>query len=304
MEKPAFCAFARNRWDKHVFEQLLRNAFPKSTLQGLSKAQILEKIYLYGMEEQYAELKETQLALKHFDTAVSSTLLVKPKTLSGTAMLALGWLRSRLTNGKLYACPSHLLKVVGYAGYDATASSEDPAAIQDILSILSCDQIVTSTPSMKELTFFKVVNCYPSRRHVIHPYHLGPRPPRVIAVTIFSSAISDNGVAMLQPSPRPQYIDLDAWCRWRFCEFVQNLYGWGKVEFGSRLAIVPSLLRVLGESPVAFPPILKSDESLTLAESGNLLSNQRTPGYDMACTLLKNGSFSVSDKFMQVQPTH
>jgi hypothetical protein len=300
LQKPDFCAFASSWWSREVFQKLLEHVCPKDERKNLKKNETLEKIYLYGIKEQYAELKETQLALKQFETAVLSTILVKPIALSGTSQLALAWLRSRLQTGFVYAVPGDLFRVaaIASAGYEQNRDAQ--ASIQDIIGLSNCDHLSTSVPeNLQHFVFFKVVNPYPARRHVIHAYHLGPRPTRAISVVVYRNDNVKGTAVILGVQSTVSLIDLDAWAKFRFCDLVQNFYSFGQIHFGAKLAMAPSLLRAALESPVTLPPIEKSDQALTaIASYGDMLPSQRTPGYSMARSLLLNEHFASS--FMQV----
>lgn len=233
---------------------------------------------------------------------MASALVVKPRRLPATSQLALSWLRNRLQPGTIHACSSDLLHTISYCGYDSTAEPEPPAGVNDMVGLLSCEDIIRSAPpDMKRLAFFKVINANPSRRVVIHPYHLGSRPPRVVAVCIMHfEQHTQEGSTVLRPEPKSYYLDLDEWSSWRFCDVVQGFYTFGSIQFGSRLCIERKCLQWLLDSPVG-PAAVTAADSCAIAAYGDLPVAMRSQAYDLVSNLLRDQCCEATGNYTEVK---
>jgi hypothetical protein len=304
-----FNSFARSVWAKHVYQMALSAAYSRSVISKLPSAARLEKIYLYGTEEQYSDETSLSLAIKDWN-AVSEPKLMKFAH-PGTSHLALLWLRSRLTTGKIYAIASEIMQgsLISYVSYKR--ADYEAAPVQDIVSLVSCDELVASKPDrLSNMTFFKVLNAFPNQRLVGHPWHLGDKPSAAIAIVRYmvhhhlnASCDSANSEDMvhLRPAFQTEYLCLHSWSTRNFCDVVQGLFSFTNIQFGSKATILPSVLRVLGESPVPLPAVDKSEKSLmALAAYGDLPMEQRTASYSVVRDALHSESFQDAGRFMQL----
>ena len=210
----------------------------------------------------------------------------------------LDWLRHRLTSGRTLALPSHLLRLVEYAGFET--HDRGPGRLQDVLSIACCEDLSRENLDFGSVTYFKITNCFPNRRVLEHPWHLGARP-NVISITCYDveSVAPADGQAVLVPRARAQYLDLMYLCSDIFTEVLQSLWSFGTIEYGGKLMVKPHMLRALGDSPAPLPSITKSDRSMALSVYGHLEAAQASPAHKLVSHLLSTSSFSELGKFIQ-----
>ena len=108
MADKVFMSWCRSVWTTHVFRSVLKVSCSSDALKGLTRTDLLKKIYLYGISEQFENISETKDHLSAWDIALTNVL--KPIEHAPTAVerLALDWLRHRLTSGRVLALPDWL----------------------------------------------------------------------------------------------------------------------------------------------------------------------------------------------------
>jgi hypothetical protein len=256
MDDRKFSSFARAHWRKQLFHLLLQSPYCRASIRNISRQTVLEKIYLYGVAEQFTDLTKPQKMIKDWEAAVNRVTVSATASLSGIPALCLEWVRRRLTPGRIFGVVSDAVRLVRYSSY--TEHGEAACALQDIVALASCEELVAvAAPVLPKLIFFRVVNAYPNRRTLKHPHHLG-RKPNVIAIVRYKlvECNSTSGQASLQPESTfaAEYLDLSYICSRKFTDFAESLWCFHSIEYGSRLEISRDALRVLNASPVPLPP--------------------------------------------------
>ena len=100
-----FSSWLRSRWSGRIFEEILKPLYAPSELAKAGKRNTLEKIYLFGVSEQFSDLTVAKAMIKSWDAAALQVTTLPLETFSGTAKLCLEWLRSRFQNGRHFAAP-------------------------------------------------------------------------------------------------------------------------------------------------------------------------------------------------------
>ena len=299
-----FNAFARSHWAKQVFHDLLQSPYDKAQLKKIGRKRVLEKIYLYGVDEQFTDLTVPQKMIKDWEAAVNHVTVSAPVPLSGTGRLCSDWLRRRLTPGRIFGVVSDAVRIVPYSSY--ADHGEEACALQDIVALASCEELVgIAAPVLPKLTYFRVVNAYPNRRTLKHPHHLG-RKPNVIAIVRYQVIeCGDDGHVILQPGSafEADYLDLSYTCSCKFTSFAESLWCFHGIEYGCKLEISKGALRVLSDSPVPLPrPWSNSRDALAMVPSD--LSQLPTDAHRVFAQLAQSCSFSEPGNFRHVTTLH
>ena len=276
-----FLRWLQHHWGKHIYAELLQPLYDASALKNAGKAQLLQKIYLFGNDEQFADITDRSALLKAWDAAALQVTVLPLETFSGTAKLCLEWLRLRLTRGRLFAAPIDTLRIMAYTSY--TKHREEACQLNDILALVSCEQLLGSQVELRKLTFFKVVNAFPNRRTVRHAYHLGARPT-VVAIIRYDIDRHTDSTVRLRPAFSTEYLDLNFLASCRFSDFIQSFWTFHSIQYGSKPDIMPKALRLLAESPVPLP--LPWSESKNPSALMPRETDFVTPAHKFVCQLL------------------
>ena len=297
LDSSQFVAWCRSVWSQHILRSVLKVVYTGEQLKGLGVSDLLKKIYLYGIAEQFVDVTQTKDALQVWDAALWHVLKPLPLASSATETFALDWIRHRLQPGRLFCLPSHLCRLVDYASY--TAHESGACSIRDIMDLVCCEDVVRDTLDHANHNFFKVVNCYPSRRVLEHPWHLGARPS-VISVVIYQVGKGTGGTKIrLHANAASTYLDLKFLISDAFPEVLQSLWSFGSIEFGTKLVIKDMYLRTLGNVPISMPALAERSEALANAESFQLLAPRSTPAYKLLLHILRKIAFVESDNFVE-----
>lgn len=300
LDDSRFTSFAKSVWPKKVFQTLLHSAYDKARLRKNTRQAVLEKIYLYGVDEQFTDLTVPQRMIKDWDAAVNRVTVSGPVSLSGTAPLCLDWLRRRLTPGRIFGVVSDAIRIVAYSSY--AEHGEVTCDLHQIIGLASCEELVAAAaPSLPKLIYFRIANAYPNRRTLKHPHHLG-RKPLVIAIIRYRIIHIDvNQQVVLQPEPAfaAEYLDLSYLCSCKFASFVEGLWCFHEIKYGCKLEVSQDALRVLNESPVPLPPPWSnSRDALSMVPSD--LSQLPTSAHRVFAQLAQSCSFAEPDTFRDV----
>lgn len=242
-------------------------------MKNVSKKDMIAKIYLYGINEQFSDLSDMQKVVKLWDAAVTRATTVPTVKPTGTALICLDWLRHRLTTGRIFAAAPSVLRIVSYTDYEV--HSEAAIELNDILGLCTLEQLAdVPAPDLPALTYFKVLNPYPNRRYLKHPYHLGCRPS-VIAIVQYTVEKGDYGQVRLKPAHKASYLDLSYCSSGRFAELVESLWCFHGVQHGSRLNILPRMLTACDQdAPVRNAPTAMAAWNSLMEATDNQLQLQ------------------------------
>lgn len=297
LDDATFNAFARAHWSRQIYMRLLRFAYDPAELNKLRLRGICEKVYLYGVAEQFCDLTVSQSMVKDWEAAVTRVAQWPAKHVTGTAQVCLEWLRHRLTPGRLFGALPDVLRIVPYESY--TEHGEAACELHDLISLASCEELVASAaPDLSKLWYFKVVNAYPSRRTLKHPHHLGRRP-NVVAIIRYTMECVENSQIRLKPAFMTEYLDLSFMISTKFCEFLESFWSFHGIEYGSRLDILPRTMSILNESPIPLPPPW-SDSKDALAMVPTELSHLPTDAHRVISQLARSGNFADADRLRDV----
>ena len=282
LDDDVFLSWLRSKWGARIFEEVLRPLYAPSELAKAGKRSTLEKIYLFGVSEQFSDLTGAKAMINTWDAAALQVTTLPLETFRGTAKICLEWLRLRLTHGRLFAAPIDSLRIIGYTSYSKHAN--DACELNDILALASCEELLGSKVELRKLTFFKVVNSFPNRRTVRHAYHLGARPTAV-AIIRYSIVRHTDSTVMLRPEFDTEYLDLNFLASCRFSDFLQSFWTFHGIQYGSKLEIRPKALQLLAESPVPLPlPWSESKDPSALVPRE---TDSATPAHKLVLELLR-----------------
>ena len=282
LDDDVFLSWLRSKWGARIFKEVLQPLYAPSELAKAGKRSTLEKIYLFGVSEQFSDLTDAKAMIKSWDAAALQVTTLPLETFSGTAKLCLEWLRSRFQNGRHFAAPERSLRIIGYTSYSKHAN--DACELHNILALACCDELIGSKTELRKLTFFKVVNSFPNRRTVRHAYHLGARPTTV-AIVRYGIVKHTDSTVTLRSEFHTEYLDLNFLASCRFSDFVQNLWTFHGIQHGSTLEIRPKALQLLAESPVPLPlPWSESRDPSALVPRE---TDSATPAHKLVLELLR-----------------
>lgn len=282
LDDDVFLSWLRSKWGARIFEEVLRPLYAPSELAKAGKRSTLEKIYLFGVSEQFSDLTGAKAMINTWDAAALQVTTLPLETFRGTAKICLEWLRLRLKHGRLFAAPIDSLRIIGYTSYSKHAN--DACELNDILALASCEELLGSKVELRKLTFFKVVNSFPNRRTVRHAYHLGARPTAV-AIIRYSIVRHTDSTVMLRPEFDTEYLDLNFLASCRFSDFLQSFWTFHGIQYGSKLEIRPKALQLLAESPVPLPlPWSESKDPSALVPRE---TDSATPAHKLVLELLR-----------------
>ena len=114
LEDDVFLRWLQHQWSKNIYAELFQPLYDASELAKAGKARLLQKIYLFGVDEQFADITDRNALMKAWDAAALQVTVLPLETFSGTAKLCLEWLRLRLTRGRLFAAPIDTLRIIKY----------------------------------------------------------------------------------------------------------------------------------------------------------------------------------------------
>ena len=282
LDDDVFLSWLRSKWGARIFKEVLQPLYAPSELAKAGKRSTLEKIYLFGVSEQFSDLTGAKAMIKTWDAAALQVTTLPLETFCGTAKICLEWLRLRLKHGRLFAAPIDSLRIIGYTSYSKHAN--DACELNDILALASCEELLGSKVELRKLTFFKVVNSFPNRRTVRHAYHLGARPTAV-AIIRYSIVRHTDSTVMLRPEFDTEYLDLNFLASCRFSDFLQSFWTFHGIQYGSKLEIRPKALQLLAESPVPLPlPWSESKDPSALVPRD---TDSATPAHKLVLELLR-----------------
>ena len=237
LDQPAFFAWCRRNWATHVFRPVLQSIRHASSMRGWTSERCLQNIYLYGIDEQFAEIKYEYEGTILWDQTVMKVLKPVRVATKPVAALCLDWLKHRLIPGRLFALPHRLARMVDYAGYRACPDVSDSDLV-DVLSIVGCDEVISEPFNATKLVFFKVVNSEPNARVLQHPWHLGGRPQILRVVTYgLAQYREDSATAMLAADSLARCLDLQYLCSGVFSEVLQSLWLFGSAAPGAVMVV-------------------------------------------------------------------
>ena len=147
---------------------------------------------------------------------------------------------------------------------------------------------------------FKIINAYPNRRILDHPWHLGQRPV-TLAVTVIRHTLQD-GVFVLTPEPNTQHVDLMYWCSIVFPDVLQSARAFGQIDLGSLLVIKPSVMKKLCSTSPMQQPMLHDDaiDALALQHVGSQVL-PKSAEVKLYMRLLRDLAFAEDDKFLSAR---
>jgi hypothetical protein len=138
---------------------------------------------------------------------------------------------------------------------DDVPSSPD---LHAVLGLVGCDEVVVAPDVEEDIEVFKVVNASPSRRVLLHPWHLG-RKPIALRVSRYQRLPDQEGVVVFAPTAEIVNVDLEALSSSAlFLDVWQTLVSWADVAMGSKLLIRQEARRQIADSlPVAGKVVLE-----------------------------------------------
>jgi hypothetical protein len=298
LDDRTFYSWCKGAWTRHIFRELLEVRYTVGDLKGLGRVDLLKKIYLFGVREQFEDVSQTAACIRAWAETVHNA--IKPVAIprSSSASVALDWMRTHMTIGRIFAAPHECLRFVQYTGYEAHGM--DPCSIGDVVSIFASEEVFRFDGSLGNLVFFRIVNPYPNRRVLEHPWHLGGRP-LVIAVSKFHVSRGDDRVVLLSPDPVTAHLDLCFMCSQPFVDLVQSLLSFGVIKYGHKLTIQPEMVAKLNDSPL--PALTLDDTSTALVTHVPTMIGRihESPAFMLFLDLLRRHCFAEVDEFANVE---
>ena len=314
LDNKMFYAWCKGLFASHVFRKLLKNVCTPQDMKKWTRQQYLQRIYMYGVTEQYEDVKDINDCVRAWQAAVSRVLQPLPPSTPPTQQLALEWLKARFVAGRLFALPAHLLRLVNYVGY--APLDIRPSRLDEVLPLFGCDDVLRENFDVENMTFFRVVHSNPNRRILQHPWHLGCRP-RVIKIAAYDVKATTDGTIVVVASAVVQCLDLAYLSSSYFSEVVQSLWTFGREENGTSLSLTPASMKRISRIGIQAGALLE-DQEVDLAqlengegegdaslvpqaqESHQLLSFSSKRAYDLVGELLHHDAIVEFDNFVEV----
>jgi hypothetical protein len=273
---PLFRAWATSIWNSHVFRSVLQVLYSPAHMRGWGRVDCLKHIYMFGLDQQFTDTSQIQLALKNWDATLQS--IVRPIKLAITTSqtLAIEWLRSRLTLGRCFCTSSNHFRTIGYVnrlpGHDPGAAE---SSINDVLALLDCDDLAANGSSMEDLCFFRVLNPTPTVRVLQHPHHLGGKSVVMAVVQLHLKNVS--GTDMLLYGKDVLLLDVCGMTGSDFPSLLKHLWSYD-VKLGTVLTLLPHVSQQLSQrlqiSNGEQPPL--SDTGNPVALAGNHIADMHS----------------------------
>ena len=300
LDDKVFWSWCKGVWASFVFHRLLQPL--GLNLKGLTSNALLHKIYLHGIAEQFQNVGDVRETINLWSGARAHVL--HPVLLNYTKVeaFALDWIRHKFIPGRILSLPAALARFIPYVGH--APEVRDAYSIDDVVSLLGCNEVLGEALDVENAIFFKVVNAYPSRRHVEHPWHMGRRP-LVLAVARYHVRSCASGI-VIESDPHTFYLDLLYLCSNVFPEVLQSAWAFGNIEYGSHLAVKDSALQALEDCPVDLSmPMQVQDE---VGDAGdelvvlppNALDNSKPCHLRLLDTVVQQQASSENDGFVEV----
>ena len=243
-EQSLFCSWGRRMWQSKVFRAVLKPMCQASALKNLTPPQLLQRIYLYGVDQQFESTRDLKAGLQQWELVRNRTLAPPRLALPPVPRLCAEWLRGRLRPGRLLAIPAELAKFVDPADC-LTDRGAEPPRLNDVLSLLASEEVVRDIASIEDVVLCKVLNPRPNKRTVQHTWHLGERPD-VIRVAVYKPYAAGPSSLTFNPQPDIQDLDLRYLASDVFLEVAQRMCTFAQTTLGCQLAVKEDVLRMLG----------------------------------------------------------
>ncbi len=247
---PSFVAWCEHMWYKHVFRLALDRVCTRESIKGWGRKECLRRLYLYGIEDQFARTSRVRDALALWDDARTRCLAPPKLHQEAPHRLALEWLRTRFVPGRLMAIEEDLYRTVA-SFHHVLAAPPAPCLIEDMMPILDDDDLTTSPVDDRSLVKFKVLKTNPGGRVLQHPWHLGSKPlvVRVVRYEIFDLF----GTRTLRAVARCDNIDLWGLASTDFPRVLRSLCRYDRVAAVALLDVPNDTRRRLADS-IVVPP--------------------------------------------------
>ena len=300
-----FRSWCLGRWSTHVFRQVV--APLQVSTRGWHSHQFLELIYLCGTAQQHGDVSKMSDALTICESTVGSAVGKASFAPSRAQDLCLQWWQKRLACGRMFCLPADLCQLVDFC-VPPDRDIQEPV-VSDILPLVGCDDLVVEAPTPNDdLTLFRVVNTSPSRRFLLHPWHLG-RKPTCIRVALFYRTFDVESRFVFSPSGQVGNLDLETLSGAAFTDVWQSLTTWGNIAMGSSLQLCESVVRSATMSLPHLPFVPRVAEPAPAGSSrdgpqGGDVVPRATSASTIAAPLLvvaRKGGIVEDGRFVQVQ---
>ena len=289
-----------------MFRAMLKPLPSSVCLKGFSTRRCIQSIYLFGMDEQFASVKDIQEHLTLWQGTVGQVHRAPKFRKSATELLAIDWIRHHCNRGRLFACPEHLVRFVPFHGY--SHHGEQSAVLDAVVAVSVAEELLLDRIDVCQfdnLVVFKILNTTPNRRYLLGPTHM-PRAPNSMAVSQYKiESSSPEGRSMvLRPECNIKLVDISFWASCHFPELLQNLWTFTEMNYGSKLTISRKALKLsLPQISIVRPlPIEKRDAALVaVLETGDMLESHTTPAYRCITQLIRSDVFAELGNFIQAE---
>ena len=153
--------------------------------------------------------------------------------------------------GRLLVLSTDGIRFVEYLGYKADDAAGH-ADLNDVLSIVGCDDVLSEPFDANKLVFFKIINSTPNARILQHTWHLGGRP-QVLRVATYNLAQGRGDSVVLRATAEIQCLDLRYLSSGRFVDTLQSMWLFASKEPGALMVLKDDVENALNSDAITAP---------------------------------------------------
>jgi len=290
-----FKAWANFNWNSKYLRRLLCAVVgDEDALQGWSREKALEKIYLYGLGEQFAHTSAPAQALRQWEAARNRALRpARPLPLAKA--LRLSWLRAHMRSGQLLALPSAM---VIEATLGRSVEAEASCSLDELFDVIA--EVDDAQDIPHDMTVFKVINSNPKSRITQHTWHMGGKP-HVVRVALYRLEELATDAATIWPFARCVDLDLE-YLATSFPTTVKALCAFMQTQRGCRLEVKPDVALRVPEMIISGRTLLDApqESQAIVPEEMGLVVSPLGPDIDTLLAIGERGCFIEAGRFVPV----
>lgn len=290
-----FKAWANFNWNSKYLRRLLCAVVgDEDALQGWSREKALEKIYLYGLGEQFAHTSAPAQALRQWEAARNRALRpARPLPLAKA--LCLSWLRAHMRSGQLLALPSAM---VIEATLGRSVEAEASCSLDELFDVIA--EVDDAQDIPHDMTVFKVINSNPKSRITQHTWHMGGKP-HVVRVALYRLEELATDAATIWPFARCVDLDLE-YLATSFPTTVKALCAFMQTQRGCRLEVKPDVALRVPEMIISGRTLLDApqESQAIVPEEMGLVVSPPGPDIDTLLAIGERGCFIEAGRFVPV----
>ena len=291
-----FKAWANFNWNSKYLRRLLCAVIGnEDALQGWSREKALEKIYLYGLGEQFAHTCAPAEALRQWEAARKRALRPALRPLPIAKALCLSWLRAHMRSGQLLALPSAM---VIEATLGRSVEAEASCSLDELFDVIA--EVDDAQDMPHDMTVFKVINSNPKSRITQHTWHMGGKP-HVVRVALYRLEELATDAATIWPFARCVDLDLEHLAT-SFPTTMKTLCAFMQTQRGCRLEVKPDVALRLPDMIISGPTLLDApqESQAIVPEEMGLVVSPPAPDIETLLAIGERGCFIEVGRFVPV----